>query len=168
MSWRRAAAARLRDRQLPRRRTSWLRHLLLALTLAVVTLGVVGMHQLSVDHDAAPGRSVVSSRAGDVAHPAHNAGATPADHLLQVSGGSASAGAGSAEEACPGCADHQMVLTSCLLALTLLVLTWLLTPPRLRHLPPFLLPRLTAATAGSTLGRLVPSLTLTELSLRRT
>ena len=44
----------------------------------------------------------------------------------------------------------------------------MLAPPRLRQLPPFLLPRLAAARLGPVLGRVVPPLSLTELSLRRT
>jgi hypothetical protein len=61
-----------------------------------------------------------------------------------------------------------MALGSCLLALTLLVLSWLLVPPRPTHVLPSLLPRLTSAVAVSTVGRLVPPLSLAELSLLRT
>ena len=35
--------------------TNWLRHLLLGLSLVVVMLSIVGMHQLSVGHDVATG-----------------------------------------------------------------------------------------------------------------
>ena len=64
--------------------------------------------------------------------------------------------------------EHQMLFGACLLALSLLALSWMLSPPRLRDLPPFLLPRLAAARLGLVLGRVVPALSLTEMSLRRT
>lgn len=163
------AAARVYHRLLRRSHHRWLRHLLLALTLAMVTLGVVGMHQLSVDHDVATGQSAVSSQAAAGTHPAQNAGAVAAmSHLPGLSPGQTS-GAGDADgQACPDCTDHQMALNACLLALTLLVLTWMLAPPRPRHRPPFQLSRLSVSAVRSVPGRLVPALSLTELSLRRT
>ena len=69
---------------------------------------------------------------------------------------------------CLTCGDHEMALGSCLLALTLLVLGWLLLPPRLRLVPPFLRPRLAIALVRPNYVRIVPALSLTELSLRRT
>ncbi len=67
---------------------------------------------------------------------------------------------------CPGCGGHSMALGACLLALTLLVLSWWLAPPRVRHLPPRMLWR--AATVATLLGRWVPALSLAELSVLRT
>ena len=154
----------------PQPRRSWIRHLLLAVSLVVVTLSVVGMHQLSVGHDVATGptsssdghaTSVRHSNPGDEAPPLAMA-ERAADHPT------AGMTSGALGGGCPDCADHQMAFGSCLLALTLLVLSWLLTPPRLRHLPPFLLPRLAPTMAGPDPGRLVPALSLTELSVRRT
>lgn len=164
-----SVAARLRHRLMPSPRRSLLRHLMLAISMVVLTLGVVGMHQLSADHDVLTGQPVVSGQPGVAAHLDHEVSATATDHhRAPAEAEPVTNAAGSGESGCAGCAGHQMVVSTCLLALTLLVLTWLLAPPRLRHLPPFLLPRLSHISAGSTLGRLVPSLTLTELSLRRT
>jgi len=59
-----------------------------------------------------------------------------------------------------------MALGACLLALTLLVLSWWLAPPRVRHLPPRMLWR--PATASTLLGRWVPAMLLAELSVLRT
>jgi len=50
--------------------------------------------------------------------------------------------------------------------MTLLVLTWLLTPPRVRHLPPRWLWH--PATVVVLIGRPLPALSLAELSLLRT
>ena len=109
-------------------------------------------------------------RDADVATPSDTANqmlpAVAADHPTDhTSAGMTGGGPG---DACPDCADHQMAFGSCLLALTLLVLSWSLIPPRVRHLPPFLLPRLAPTMVGPALGRLVPPLSLAELSLRRT
>lgn len=77
-------------------------------------------------------------------------------------GGSSSGGA----DACPGCGHHSMAFSACLLALTLLVLTWLLTPPQVRHLPPRWLWR--PATVAVLIGRPLRALSLAELSVLRT
>ncbi len=155
----------------------WLRHLLLALSLVVMTLGVVGMHQLSIGHDVATGPSDVHTHLDTTANAdvavltsslvpnadmaGHPADGRPSTALTQD-------GARGGGNACPSCDDHQMAFGSCLLALTLLVISWMLIPPRLRHLPPFLLPRSALAAVGPTVARLVPALSLMELSLRRT
>ncbi len=142
--------------------------------MVVVSLSVVGMHQLSVGHEVTTGPT------GPYAHaeaPPHShsdvSGQDRAAPLVErvdlAAGATTAAGSGGlAGDACPTCEDHQLAFGSCLLALTLLVLSWLLVPPRLRHLPPFLRPRLAAAMVAPMLGRLVPPLSLTELSLRRT
>jgi hypothetical protein len=139
-------------------------------------LGIVGMHQLSVGHDVATsqtGHHEHLETAGhvDAAPHSHDSGnvmtATLAD--LSLSAGHAFGGGGGAVgDDCATCGDHEMALGSCLLALTLLVLSWLLLPPRLRHLPPFLQPRAAPALVRPAYVRLVPALSLTELSLRRT
>jgi hypothetical protein len=156
-------------------RESWLRHLLLGLSLVVLTLGIVGMHQLSVGHDVATGQAsghahAETAASGPVEAVPHGHGpaevALADSHLLAASAATDVGGYG--DEGCLTCDDHEMAFRSCLLALTLLVFSWLLRPPRLRHLPPFLLPRLAPAMIRLTLSRLVPSLSLTELSLRRT
>jgi hypothetical protein len=48
-------------------------------------------------------------------------------------------------DSCPGCGEHSMALSACLLALTLLVLCWPLLLPRVRLLPPMLRLRLPLA-----------------------
>lgn len=57
---------------------------------------------------------------------------------------------------------------ACLLAVTLLVLSWWLATPQVRHL--HLHPRmlLRPATVATLLGRWVPALSLAELSVLRT
>ena len=174
-------AAAERDRR-PRPRRRWLRHLLLAASLVVVTLGVVGMHQLSIGHEIVTGptgstahtksasqtdhRHSHSHSDGGYSDPGGEVVSVAADYpAAHTSAGMTGDGLG---DVCPDCADHQMAFGSCLLALTLLVLSWSLIPPLLRHLPPFLLPRLTPTLVGPGLGRLVPPLSLTELSVRRT
>ena len=77
-------------------------------------------------------------------------------------GGSGSAGG----DGCPGCGQHSMAFSACLLALTLLVLTWLLTPPQVRHLPPRW--RWQPATVAVLAGRPLPAMSLTVLSILRT
>ena len=163
-------------RRRPRRtHAGWLRHLLFALSLVVVALSVVGMHQLSVGHEVATSQTGHHAHSGADAHldPRDHAGDTAAplvevDHGAEPALASVAAGGGAAGDACPDCGEHQMLFGSCLLALSLLVLSWMLAPPRLRQLPPFLLPRLAAARLGPAMGRVVPPLSLTELSLRRT
>ena len=130
------------------------------------------MHQLSVSHDIATGPVSSTAHADGAHHSDHvdPAGAMPAavaaDHPgAHSTAGTTGAGLGGA---CPDCADHQMAFGSCLLALTLLVLSWSLIPPRVCHLPPFLLPRLASTMVGPALGRLIPALSLVELSVRRT
>lgn len=128
------------------------------------------MHQLSVGHDIATGPASSTAHGAAAHHSDHDAaGAMPAvaaDHpAVHTTVGTTGTGPA---DACPDCADHQMVFGSCLLALTLLVLSWSLIPPRVRRLPPFLLPRRAPTMLGPALGRLVPPLSLTELSLRRT
>lgn len=140
----------------------------------MVTLSVVGMHQLSIGHEVPTIQTVRHAHSGDGAHKDSfdDAGdrAAPlveADHVLAHPSTPVADGA-AAGAACSDCGEHQMLFGSCLLALSLLVLTWMLAPPRLRQLPPFLVPRLAAARLGPVLGRVVPPLSLTELSLRRT
>ena len=169
----------------PRRRpvrTSWLRHLLLGLSLVVVMLSIVGMHQLSVGHDVATGQHSVAAGGQHGAHEhaaasnhldpaAHSHGSDSVVAVAGVdlsAGHAASGGAGLAADDCPTCGDHDMALGSCLLALTLLVLSWALLPPRLRQLPPFLRLQLPLALVRPSYVRMVPALSLAELSLRRT
>jgi len=142
---------------------------MLALSLIVVTLSIVGMHQLSVGHEVATGQTA-HAHFHAVPH-AHHSGAQAMQGVAtaaQAVHRTSEAGVDAAGSACPDCPDHRMALGTCLLALTLLVLSWTPVPPRFRHLPPFLLPRVAPYALAWVVGRLVPSLSLTELSLRRT
>lgn len=149
-------------------RAGGLRRALLATVLGVVALSVVGMHQLSLGHDFA------TLPAG--AHQ-HVAAQLPMAEGYEVPGhaqnvGQAAAGmqhdghGGFSGDSCPDCGDHNMALGACLLAMTLLVLSWCLPPPRVRHIPPRMLWR--PATVATLLGRWVPALSLAELSVLRT
>ena len=135
--------------------------------MAAVLSVVVGMHQLPVGHDVAT-EPMASSAHGSSVHGAGSDEMVPsvmAEHLADhFTPGMPTGGSG----ACPDCADHLLTFGSCLGALTMLVLGWLLAPPRPSHVLPFPLPRLTPAVALSTVGRLVPPLRLAELSLLRT
>lgn len=158
-------------------RNGRVRHLLLGLGVAVVMLGIVGMHQLSVGHNIATGQAGLHryaetvDQAGTAPH-GHDAGPPAAMahlgfHFEPSARAAAGTGAG-VDEGCLTCDDHDLAAGSCLLALTLLVLGWLLLPPQLRLVPPFLRPRLAVTLVRPEYLRLVPALTLTELSLRRT
>lgn len=167
-------------------RTGAWRRAFVAVGLFVVAFSIVGMHQLSVDHQLAAPTVADTSRVGAPA-PAHghfnphdhetagiNAG--PVSTSLDLAGlvllqGSvpvdpsheSSEGHG---KGCPGCGSHTMAFGACLLALTLLVLSWWLAPPWVRLLPPQLHAR--ARTVISRVDRRVPALSLAELSILRT
>ena len=158
---------------------NWLRRGLLAAALCVVVLGVVGMHQLSFGHSLATPPAADSHEHGAThPHAVHNQAAEHAtaggvqdkqanagrriSERAATWGGSSSGGG----DACPGCGQHSMAFSACLLALTLLVLTWLLTPPQVRHLPPRW--RWQPATVAVLAGRPLPAMSLTELSILRT
>ena len=149
-------------------RRLWLRRLLLAATLVVVVLGIVGMHQMAFGHDLAVGPTAASAAHGE--HVEHTGPSEIGPMAAGHAGGHADAGlpGTGASEVCPDCADHQMAFGSCLLALTLLVLSWLLAPPRATRVLPSLLARRALPLALSVVGRLVPPLSLAELSVRRT
>lgn len=157
------------------------RRAVLALGLLLVTFSLVGMHQLSLDHElAAPTIQAAAAPASD-----HHHGTTDRDHaadhttasVMSVSLGESAAQHGTAigpaeasssghDEGCPGCGNHTMALGACLLALTLLVLSWWLAPPRARLLPPRKSAR--PATLIPRVRRRIPALSLTELSILRT
>lgn len=148
-----------------RRHPRWWRHLLLALSLVVVSSSIVGMHQLSLAAagDVSTSMTGMTGMTGMV-EPSAVLPSTATAALGTPDGGTSGMGSGD----CPGCGDHMMAVGCCLMALTLLVLVWTLAPPRPRTRPPFLLPRLALAVARPGPGRSVPALSLVELSLRRT
>jgi hypothetical protein len=133
--------------------------------LTMIILSIVGMHQLSVNH------AMVGATADS--HHDHVPAATfrtdlPAEILI---GADAAIGAMSAAvmpttDHCSGCSSHQVAFSSCLLALTLLVLAWSIAPPGSRVIAPISRPA--QARPGSHLARRIPAMSLLELSLRRT
>ena len=160
------------------------RQAFLAVSLFVVAFSIVGMHQLSLDHElAAPTPPTTSTAA---AHDAGHQHSGPRDHvgadqvmssespsLVQFSAPQvlmaldpADGSSGGHEEGCAGCGGHTMAFGACLLAFTLLVLSWWLAPPTVRLLPPRLLARPSALIPPG--HRRVPALSLAELSIVRT
>lgn len=162
------------------------RRAIFAVSLVVMAFSVVGMHQLSLNHEfAAPtsprASAVVAPDGGHQHGDAHDhetaGGATgPATGSLGDVASSAQHGSpvldspkGASDdysEGCPDCGSHTMAFSVCLLALTLLVVSWWLTPPQVRLLPPRLAARLVILIAR--VGRRVPALSLAELSILRT
>ena len=135
--------------------------------VVVITLSLLIMHQLSLNHTAADptadGMQVSSIGSTHLDH--HDRVAIEDDHthLLPLVADGQPAHDNGACLACNG--DHAMVLT-CLVALILLAVGWLLRRPaewrgvRLPHVVPLLL--------GPDQGRMPPPLTLVELSVSRT
>lgn len=113
-------------------------------------------------------QTTTAADAGGLAHA--TAGAvqeeqTDAGHRIgepAATGGGSSSGGG---DACPGCGQHSMAFSVCLLAFTLLVLTWLLTPPTVRRPPPRWLRQ--PPTLAVLTSRPVPALSLAEPSVLR-
>lgn len=148
-------------------RAGGLRRALLATVLGVVVLSVMGMHQLSLDHDFVIPPPADHQHADDqlttaVGHelPGH------APVMDQNAMGMQPEGmGGSSDEGCPGCAGHGMAFSACLLALTLLILSWWLLPPRVRHL----LPRMLRGPTNVAIHRWrrVPAMSLAALCVLR-
>lgn len=163
---------------------------LLTFGLLLVALSVVGMHQLSVGHsmvtflttDAAP-KSAANDRGSKHTGNSHqvspataavNAGGTdtsipaPGDQAAGPSTAAVTATTsvmGSDATDCAGCGQHTMAVMTCLLVLTVLIPPWLHRLPTSTRIPLFLTkPRLTSTPF---LSRLLPALSLVELSLRR-
>lgn len=156
------SASAVASRRKPRRTHGSGYRFLLALALGVVALSVIGMHQLSLGHTfAAPPAGV--QPAGTHHREASDHGRASASAGDQTLSETMITGAG---DGCPGCVGHGMAFSACLLALTLLVLGWLLAPPRARHLPPRRLRR--PATRPTSAGRRVPALSLAQLATLRT
>jgi hypothetical protein len=143
--------------------------LLLLAAVVAVALSMLAMHQLSSNHTAADPTAVtvaqLTAHNRGMAIDGHgHGGAYDYAHLSSLIGdGNPSL----TEEPCPGCASHQAMAMTCLAALILIAVSWLLRAPtewrgvRLRRVQ--LLP---VQPEPST--RWVPSpLTLTELSVSR-
>lgn len=141
------------------------RRTLLAMSVAVIAVCIVSMHQLSSGHtlataDPAPRDHPVAMLAMTVEAPADlNLGsAVAAPPTWMTSDGD---GGG-----CPSCAPHVMLMAACLLAFTLVVVRWLLRSPASRSVA-WTRARSTSIVETG-LVRVRPALSLVELSLRRT
>jgi hypothetical protein len=135
--------------------------------VVAISLGVLAMHQLAVNHSfAAPatGHSHI--------HPDEVVGAMVHNSLTDVlavehSHSPLTVGSGHANPCWPGCgADHEMGVGSCLLALTLMMLSWLLAASRECRQVLSMTFRPTVGLVHVTIRRV--SLSLTELSVSRT
>lgn len=114
------------------------------------------LHQATADADPSAGLAFATDVQGQT-DASRKTGASAASW-----GGSSRVGG----DACPDCGQHSMAFGACLVAMTLLVLTWLLRRPRVQPLPPRWLRQ--PATVTVLVGRVLPALSLTELSVRRT
>jgi hypothetical protein len=148
----------------------WAR-LLLGFSIALLAAGLLSMHQLSLDHalvtPTLPTAEHLHAHGRYAPHlPMHGTAANPASSSTQPLAAFPRF-APSGVEGCAGeCGQHNLLLTSCVLALSLLILGWRLRPPRC-WIRPASLRRAVPRVTGS-LGRLRPSLTLAELTVRRT
>ena len=162
------------------RRRSWLndlqRQLLLWAGVVTVALSLLAMHQLSGGHTAAdpmPPTATQPDRLGGhtTAYVASSDHAHSADHARsQLRAGATTLKSESSapiDDGCPGCAEHQAMALTCLIALTLLAVGWLLAGP-VRW--PGLVPRPRAQTLSQDRWRRrhPPALRLVELSVSRT
>lgn len=173
-----------------------LRRALLAIGVAVVAVCVVSMHQLSSDHTLATADPAPPDHAGAmpassfhvladlppeqqathrvdlmVTGLTHSA-ATTTNAVSALSGVSVVTAASTwmtpaeEEDGCAACTSHVMLMASCLLALTLVVASWLLRLPAFRAMAWAQTRPTPVVATGRTRVRL--PLTLIELSLRRT
>lgn len=173
-----------------------LRRVLLAVGVAVVAVCIVSMHQLSSDHTLATAGPVAHDHAGDMrANTSRvladfppeqqtaprvdlmvtgliHSGTTTTSAVSALSGVRAVTAASTRmtpaqeEGGCAACSSHVMLMASCLLALTLVVASWLLRLPAFRAMAWARMRPTPIVATGRTRVRL--PLTLVELSLRRT
>lgn len=155
----------------------------LLLAVLVTALSLLAMHQLSSEHTAvgSPGTRPASDAAGTaqagtglhvtVGVPYAVAGAPPLSEHAPAAPRHHQTGAGVPDHHsdagdCPGCAHHQMMALTCLAALVLLAVGWVLTRPaawrgvRVRHV--------VAAPAAGGPQRQRRALSLSELAISRT
>jgi hypothetical protein len=136
----------------------------LLLGILAVALSLRAMHQLSADHTAADPH-VSAHAAGTVSQLRHDQmGTASSDHAHLVT--SSWAGHPSQATDCPGCPDHRAMALTCLAALVMMALSWVLAQPSERRVArlrrSLLQPRLPAV-------RWHPlPLSLVELSVSRT
>ena len=148
------------------------RQLLLWAGVLAVALRLLAMHQMSGNHTAADPMPPVgvyldadSGPAGGHVDPAARSGA--ADHTHLQIAGSTDHHSAPAGDACPGCGEHQAMALTCLVALTLLAVGWLLHGPV--RWPGLLARPLARAALNDRSNRWSrPPMTLMELSVSRT
>lgn len=122
--------------------------LVLIMGVVAIAFGVVAMHQLSSGHSFALPQTQAQS--------GHH----------EQSPGSGTTQPTATQNPCTDCGDHGFMVT-CLLALTLLVIGWLLRPPKWLPRPPNRRPGTPRRTPASLLIR-SHTLSLVELSICRT
>ena len=140
--------------------------MLLIIIVAAIALGVVAMHQLSSHHTFTLPQQGSSAAHQAAAYHAmdttrHDHSASQSEARPDVPGQNAAAGI-----ACDECGQHALMV-SCLLALTLLVVGWLLQTPPWRVRPPHWIPRYPQRVRTPILNQ-PRCLSLLELSISRT
>ena len=144
--------------------------LLLLAVVVALTLSLLAMHQLSVNHTAAqPTTQTAAAIVGSPERHDHqvdqlqHSGDLPGHAAQPVPGQQQTTGVG---DGCAGCPEHHVMALTCLAALILLALGWALRPPTAWR--GVLLPRLPTAPRplSPRWGR--EPLSLLELSVSRT
>ena len=102
----------------------------LLLGILAVALSLLAMHQLSSNHTAAnPTASASVVMDPPVSHHgSHEVGAGGAGHA-HLAAASADAHPASGDNVCPSCAEHSVMALTCLAALMLLTVGWVLIRP---------------------------------------
>ena len=142
------------------------RQLLLWAGVLAVALSLLAMHQMSWNHTAAdpmpPAGVHLDADTGPAGGHVDTVQSGTADHAHLQIAGSTDHHSAPAGDACPGCAAHQAMALTCLVALTLLAVGWLLRGPV--RWPVLLARPLARAALNDRSNRWSrPSLTLMEL-----
>ena len=90
-----------------------------------VALSLLAMHQMSVNHTAAASSNTVLAAVTG----GHTDDVGAAHHIGDLAPVSATTGVDPAVDGCPGCTEHHVMALTCLVALALLAVTWLLRGP---------------------------------------
>lgn len=144
--------------------------LLLWASVVAVALGLLAMHHMSRNHVAAD--PLASSHPQAEILPLVGpvdpiAGSDTANHAQLQPTGSNKHHPAEAGDACPGCAAHSAMMLTCLAALTLMAVGWLLRTP-LRGPGLLIRPLFRAVLSDQCCRRRPPTLSLMELSVSRT
>lgn len=149
------------------------RRLLWLFALAVLVLGLLSLHSSALSSAMTHHVGVHHGASEPAAHgpvPARSPGlvgqsVAPVRAASVLSAEPGSRGLGADQECPGGCPHHHLTVGACLLALTLLVFSWRLLPPRLRLRPPQ--PAPTIPPRLLLRPRRVPVLRLAELTVLR-